>query len=397
MRFLLSVIVVAMLVAPYAATAEEGIDVTDRVKAFKAVLKGKDAEAKIKAIDEIKTTKHKDIAAAIAGALRDRNKDVKMAAARALGVQGVVKYRTKLMAPLKKYEKADPELLLAYLEGLKGMPHKASITPLAKVVHKVLNRLKEDEYAIGEACVNALGSIKEKATIEELIVLLGRTNPRAGAGGSVSTEAQNFCGKFKDPIVAALGNITGFRFKDPDVWAGWWKRNGKKFKFGRKAEDVNASDTYTDVGYEFRIKKPNDRWTFSIPKENNYVITLSHENEESAGTLDAWMKVEAYSTSAYSGSTPPDRAAAMEQWVHSDRGFKDVRESNTTDLKFAGESAKKWYARGMNSASRPVTIWKIYFIHNGLLFTVHAQHNSGVDEALVKDLEKAIASFKFTG
>ncbi len=277
------------------------------------------------------------------------------------------------------------------------MPHPASIKPFVKLINKVLNRMKPDEQPIGVATVKALGAIKNKTAIENLITLLGRTNPRAGAGGSVSTEAQNFCGAFKTPIVAALANITGFRFKDPDVWANWWKKNGKKFKFQTGKVDVNAKDTYTNIGYEFRIKKPNDKWTFSLPSDTNYVVTCSHENEESAGTLDAWMKVEAYSTSAYSGSNPTDRAASMEAWVRSDTGFEDVRESYTKDLKFAGESAKLWYAKGMNSAKRPVTIWKIYLIHNNLLFTIHAQHNSGVDEALVKDLEKAIASFKFVG
>ncbi len=65
MRSLLFVAAIAILLAPFTTVAEDGIDVSDQVKAFKVVMKGKDEAAKLEAISKLAETKHKDIAAAL--------------------------------------------------------------------------------------------------------------------------------------------------------------------------------------------------------------------------------------------------------------------------------------------------------------------------------------------
>jgi HEAT repeats/PBS lyase HEAT-like repeat len=407
MRSILVVLFAAALLFPLSASGQDDAEVVDvkaKLKAFKEAMKSKDASVRTAAVQEIASIKDKTVAKALSKRIKDRDADVRAAVGRALGQQGDLAYRGKLIAPMKDFDKGDPKALVGFLEGLEGLPHKSSVDPLCDMIKKVMYRERDAEKPLGLGATKALGKIKDKAAISALIEILGLTNPRAGSGGaSVSTQTRAFRGSFKQPVLDGLKYIAGEHFKTGKVWQDWWKAREGRFKIPEGFKDLNDKMEYPDYGYKFRLKRPKKTWLFTRPDSETGVIRVGHPQEGNENAWDAFLLVEAYDTSDYSINNPTAAAANFDRWA-AEVGFKKDRNDepmikdggpHTKDVKFCGESAKLWSARGMSASGSVVQLRKYILVRGGLLYTISLQTLSGVDPALEADLEVVLKSFSF--
>jgi hypothetical protein len=410
MRSLLVLICLAMMLTPFAVraeedngdAAEEGGEVVDpkaKLKELKEALKSRDPDARVQAIQSAAGVRDKGIAGAIAKCLSDKSPEVRAAAGRALGQQGDQKYRGKLLARLKNFDKEDPVALKGYLAGLQGLPDVKSIKDLTDMIKKIMYREREAEKEVGIEAAKALGKVKDKRAVAELIVLLEMTDPKSGgSGGTVSQATRKFRGDFRPSILDGLSHITDEHFKDAIVWQTWWKGAEKRFKVPEGARDVNASATYTDYGYRFRVKKPKDTWVFVRPGGETGIVRLGHRQEEGGAAMDASITVTGYETSRYTTNSP---SAAIDYWnewaADESKGFRDIKDGFPVnkDVVFAREKAKLWECKGLTAAGTVKFIRKYILLRNGILLTISIETLSGVSPELQKDLDKAVASFTF--
>ena len=72
---------------------------------------------------------------------------------------------------------------------------------------------------------NALGGIRHKEAVDELISLMGRTGGTGRRGGNGGNS------KLTHAIERNLKRLTGQDFKDENAWRAWWKDNKATFKF----------------------------------------------------------------------------------------------------------------------------------------------------------------------
>jgi len=416
MRTLAVLLAAAILVVPFAVAEEpekkaeeqpaaDKVDVKALLKAFGAAMKAnrRDAPARLAEVQKLVAVVDPAVGKALLKTLSDRDPEVRAAAARALAHQADGKndktYGKALAGRLKKWDDDDPKAIEGILDGLVAFPNKGNIKTLTKMVEKVMYKEDKAWQPVGQAAVRALGAIREKDAIEQLIKLLGMTNPRAGSGGtSPSAETVAFRGSFKTDIVGGLQNITGNQVKDPGVWQAWWSDSGKTYKVPKKGaeEELNKEMWFQDSFYKFKVKRPNAEWTFVRPTIANYVIECGHPMVGNPTQTDVSLTVECYSQTEYSGSTPGERVQYWNNWAEDEtRGFTDLKEQWEKDATVAGVRAKHWHAKGMTVKRTVKTMDKYIFVKDARLWTVHLTMGSGVPEELQKQLQKAFGSFGF--
>jgi hypothetical protein len=416
MRTLALLLAAAVLMTPFAIAqepeekaaddpvAEEKVDVKALLKDYQAAIEAnkKNAPARLSAVQKIAGVKDPAVGKALLSALKDRDPEVRAAAARGLAQQAGGKsdrsYGKALAGRLKKWDDDDPKAIEGILDGLAAFPSKGNIKTLTKIVEKVMYKESKDWLPSGKAAVKALGSIREKDAIEQLIKLLGMTNPRSGSGGpTISSETQAFRKEFENPVIASLGAITGARVKDGGVWTEWWRKVGKSYRVPKAGdeEELNKSPNYVDNWYGFRLKCPTGMWKYERPDKTDRVIRMRLPQVGNQQDSDIEIEVECFSQSKYgSGTTPPER---VKYWLdHAKKTWKDVKKDSVTEVTLAGQKAKLLHILGQNAKGKTLVIDRYIWQKDGRLWTIHVTSITGVAKAHEDQAKKAIASFTFT-
>ena len=166
---------------------------------------------------------------ALAPKLHDKAAPIRKEIALALGKlkddKSVPALLTQLEADADE-KTGDVDAFLAICQALGEIGDARAIQPL---VHGVLsgNRRDPNWQKRGDARVQALGGIRHKDSIEELMGLWqrGASGGRGAAGGN---GARN---PFSSSITSSLNKLTGQNLSEQKAYQDWWKDNKDRFKF----------------------------------------------------------------------------------------------------------------------------------------------------------------------
>ncbi|MFY9342855.1 MAG: HEAT repeat domain-containing protein [Planctomycetota bacterium] len=120
-------------------------------------------------------------------------------------------------------DKGDLETFKAIAKALGEIGDPKAIEPLT--LHLLSgDRRDADWQAQANARLDALGGIRHKDAVEELISLLGRTGGAGRRGGGGNNQLTK-------SIERNLQRLTGQNLRDQNAWRSWWKDNRDKFRF----------------------------------------------------------------------------------------------------------------------------------------------------------------------
>ncbi|MBM3975035.1 MAG: HEAT repeat domain-containing protein [Planctomycetes bacterium] len=205
------------------------------LKEFQATWTKASLPQKVAAIEKLAAVGGEDVAATLAAKLTDNDPTVRGAIAQALGRLQQPKTVTPLGAALQREiaikEPALPTVQ-ALCTALGAIGDSKAVGPLTEGVFAG-NDEAENFNAIVEARLNAVGQIKDKASVDALIDLFGKV-PSAGGGRSATggrggRSAGN--ARVQRLVTNPLRKLTRQNHEDADAWRGWWKDARAKFVF----------------------------------------------------------------------------------------------------------------------------------------------------------------------
>lgn len=219
---------------------------------FKTAYKSRDVSARVQAVAELAKTPHEKVQAKLALLLAVDEKEVRLAAAKALGeVSDTPEHKDARKKAAQQLSKGiapnakEPGVIVAIVRALEKISESLGIEVLKQNM-----ALPNTEVAKGS--VQAAAELKEKSLIEPLIKVwawleaksreasnLGPGGRKVTGGGlpyvdqnAVDPEAPRRAKVVIPEIQKALETITGKSFKTPKEWEEWWKKEGPAFKVG---------------------------------------------------------------------------------------------------------------------------------------------------------------------
>lgn len=218
---------------PALAEDEASPDADDaQVKAamevFKSSFKG-DEDAKAGAVEKLGEVRHPKVFAALAGILCSKDSEVvRSYAARALGA-----YKDKRTTPhlLKAFEanKKDTKVLEAVIGAIGDTKDAAAAEALGKYASSKGGALDKRTIDAAYACVDTLGKLKAKSSIEDLLKL----GDSIAAMTNLDSEKSSMRNELLNRTTGALRELTGEDLKGDDgqkiieAYKKWWKKNEK--------------------------------------------------------------------------------------------------------------------------------------------------------------------------
>ncbi|MBI2920327.1 MAG: HEAT repeat domain-containing protein [Planctomycetes bacterium] len=212
---------------PLLASAEDAPRATDAeavqaIEKLKAGLASADAKVRREAIVAAGGCCHAAVVTQLAPLVREGPDDLRAAAAEALGrMRGLPDPGRALQVAIEP-NKAKPAVMGAIARAF-GSLNDASAVPLLR------------DYALAWFCasdaasagalygaIEALGSIRSKASMEALIVLRGKCGGGPGQPANVRAEAAK-------RIAKSVESLTGQKLPQGDL-GRWWKQIGPKFR-----------------------------------------------------------------------------------------------------------------------------------------------------------------------
>lgn len=228
MRALLSLVVSGSVLPAQTPTDTElkAAEVKTAIQALSAWPQWSD-EQKTAAIGKLQGLGGPQAARAIAAKIHDKSTAVRKQAALALGKlkdKQTVPALAAALAAESDEKTGDLDTFAAICQALGDIGDPSAIEPL---LHGLLsgNRRSADYRKRGEARIEALGGIRSKAAIDELMDLF----VRATAGGSGRGSAGS--NPFTSSISRSLRKLTGQDYSDHKGWKAWWKENQDSFRF----------------------------------------------------------------------------------------------------------------------------------------------------------------------
>ncbi len=214
--------------APPATTPADPPAVKKAIDAMQAGWPHWNPAEKVDAADKLAALGGPEAAQTLAGKLEDPAPLVRRALAADLGKLKDPKTVPALAAALDREqgEKTDVETFKAVAKALGDIGDPKAVEPLA---HNLFSgdRQKIEWQDQADARVEALGSIRHKEAVDELISLLGRSGTTGRR--NASSGAANH--KLAVAIERSLRRLTGQTLRDENAWRAWWKDNREKFRF----------------------------------------------------------------------------------------------------------------------------------------------------------------------
>lgn len=177
---------------------------------------------------------------ALAEKLHDKEPLVRKALADALGKlkdEKTVSALTRALEVDADEKDGDLDAFLAICKALGEIGDAKAIGPL---VHGVLggNRRDKNWQKRGDARIQALGKIRDKESIDQLLDLW----VRGTTGGGRSLRASAPKNPHEGRIVQSLQQLTGEKMTEQKEWHDWWKKQRAHFEFPA-AKDSAAKDS----------------------------------------------------------------------------------------------------------------------------------------------------------
>ncbi len=229
------------------ALALQAGDPAKALDAFKTAYKSKDVTERAAAVAELGKTEHEKVSAKLAQLLVVDGKEVRIAAAKALGALTQTDLRKKAVTQLSKTipaNAAEVDVIVAIVEALESIGPGVGLAVLHQ--HFVWPQIPAAEGAI-----LAAGKLKRKESVGPLITLLrilqlssreaqnigpgGRTVtggglPGVGSGGAVDPDAPKRERALTPVAQRSLEAITRQTHKTWKEWEAWWKEKGPDFE-----------------------------------------------------------------------------------------------------------------------------------------------------------------------
>ena len=219
---------------------------TEAIEKFKAEYKSKETAAKVKAIEDLTPVQHEKVTARLVALFTAEEKDVRIAAAKALGARTDDKEKKKaslaLGSVLKSNEKW-PEIQTAILETIAKLGDEAGLPE----AHKLIAAETAD---LAQAAIATAGTIKSRTSFDPLIKRLKEVDellkprdpsqPRGGFGGGRllggnnspqnAREMRELARTLQPILKKTLAEMGGIHCEDGKDWELWWKENQAKYK-----------------------------------------------------------------------------------------------------------------------------------------------------------------------
>ncbi len=217
----------------------------DAIKQFQADYKNKDPNARAGAVSQLSGTRHSKVLSKLAALVRADVPEVRIAAAQGLGEFKEMSRKavSALMGGLGANAKL-PEVLVAIYDALGKLGDPSALG----AVH-VGFKQKDTKAAV--AAIKAAATLRNRASIDQLIAGLKSAEARAGIGADNSNTTGNVGGggiripggggtgkdvqkerakELAGEFQKALESITGESHNNSREWQTWWRKNMRTFK-----------------------------------------------------------------------------------------------------------------------------------------------------------------------
>ncbi len=371
--------------APVALALDSVDDAIDR---FEERMKNAETNDKKTAIAELGLKKDPRVAKALTKWLRDPDDDVRIAVCQVIGKQKEPSVAGALIFIAEdKKNREKPKLVAAAVEAVGDVDPKRHY----KFLHDVAKKQLDYNGDIAAAAIRSIAGHVTADTVDDLMKELDRTNDIKADMSAEKQAARNAC---KPVIIDCLKKMTGENISDPKVWREWWSDNKKTWKPRAPGEvvDVNASDTYEDSAYGFKVTKPSKAWTFKRVEGEPYI----HVDASEDGMRAAWVEIVMQGTKNLASKTPSAMAEEMKGKTESK--LRDLKEDSYwgKKIRFAGESACEDKVFGRHSDYDAAELHNVYVEKDGIMFNIYCVWKSGRSAALRDDIDRILDSFKFT-
>lgn len=198
-------------------------DAKAKTDAYNAAVKEKNEDAKKTAIDAMGDCPHTSVISLLAKVLLADTEDCRISAAQALGRMKSDANAAKALHGALKPNEEKSKVLEACMSAVGDINHPSSIAVLKEWIdHRLGSRDGEDLPGVDQA-IDALGSLKWKASVEALIDLWHKNRVVGRDRGSKFKE------KVRKNCAQALSRLTGEKAGTQDAWDDWWKDNKARF------------------------------------------------------------------------------------------------------------------------------------------------------------------------
>lgn len=197
----------------------------EAIAAFQSGWSKWETSRKIDEVRKLAAVGGAEVATTLAGKLNDKVAVVRIEVAGALGQLKEPKTLNALAGALER-EGDDIDVFRAVCRALGQLDDPKAVAPLSRGILSGDHRSSawRDQ---ANARLEAIGSIRHKESVDELIGLLtkaGGTGRRGGGGAGGFAE-------FQRSIQNQLRRLTGQNLRGDLEWRSWWKENREKFRF----------------------------------------------------------------------------------------------------------------------------------------------------------------------
>ena len=235
-RVLSRSVVVAVCLAPLAAQdkprdAKEAAPAVSAeqaaaaAKTLKEALASAEIPARVNALREAGAVDHDEVARVAGGALTEKDESVRIAAAQALGGMTCKESLIALHRGAEKEKNVKDSKVAAAL--FKAIGQHADPSSISVIVNEPLKNMDAD---VVRARVFALGNIRSKKSVEELMQLMLLGNPTPGQDSA-----------YMPTFRVALARLTGTdQTTNKDLWQTWWRENKARFEVAAEPGEMPA-------------------------------------------------------------------------------------------------------------------------------------------------------------
>jgi len=315
------------------------------------------------------------------------DEDVKVTILENVGKLGVKSVAGTLMAlaDSKPWEEK-PKLMAAAYRGAGDADAEGQYKGLIKVAKKYL----DSNADIATAAFQAASLHVTRDTVDDFIKALA-TSDAALQTNAVSKRApHDAC---KPVIMDCLKKMTGQTINDPKAWFDWWKTYGKTWSPpapGKdKPKDLNATDTFSDQGYGFEIKKPNKAWSFR-PGDGRAMVVRIEALEE--GAPAAWVEIIVQGTKNLKSNTPELYAKEVRDGL--EPKFRSLKEADwDKKCMYGGLKGIEHILNGQHKDLDAIHMHNVFVDRSGIMFAFTCVYKSGKKASLESDIEDILKSF----
>lgn len=212
--------------------ADKAAEAKEALKALDGWTKMSNAE-KSAAIGKVAAVGGPQVAGALAPKLHDKEPAIRKEVAAALGKLKEDRAVPALITALEvdaDEKTGDVDAFVAICAALGEIGDPRAIQPL---VHGVLggNRRDPNWQKRADARVEALGGIRHKDAIEELLGLWTRGAASSGRSATGGMRGGANSNPLSAGIASSLNKLTGQKLTDQKAYHDWWKANKQSFQF----------------------------------------------------------------------------------------------------------------------------------------------------------------------